>query len=38
MKLSSKMQRCGLSPMRKFNPYADKVKERGIKIYHLTIG
>ena len=38
MKLSSKMARCGLSPMRKFNPYADKVKERGIKIYHLNIG
>ena len=38
MKLSSKMKRCGLSPMRKFNPYADKVKERGIKIYHLNIG
>ena len=38
MKLSSKMQRCGLSPMRKFNPYATKVKERGVKIYHLNIG
>ena len=38
MKLSSKMERCGLSPMRKFNPYATKVKERGIKIYHLNIG
>ena len=38
MKLSSKMERCGLSPMRKFNPYADKVKEKGIKIYHLNIG
>ena len=38
MKLSSKIKRCGLSPMRKFNPYADKVKERGIKIYHLNIG
>ena len=38
MKLSSKMERCGLSPMRKFNPYADKVKEQGIKIYHLNIG
>ncbi len=38
MKLSSKMQRCGLSPMRKFNPYADKVKAGGIKIYHLNIG
>ena len=38
MKISSKMERCGLSPMRKFNPYAQKVKERGIKIYHLNIG
>ena len=38
MKLSSKMERCGLSPMRKFNPYAAKTKERGIKIYHLNIG
>ncbi len=38
MKLSSKMERCGLSPMRKFNPYAAKVKEQGIKIYHLNIG
>ena len=24
--------------MRKFNPYAQKTKERGIKIYHLNIG
>jgi len=38
MKLSSKMERCGLSPMRKFNPLADEVKARGIKIYHLNIG
>ena len=38
MKLSAKMERCGLSPMRKFNPYADKAAERGIKIYHLNIG
>ena len=38
MKLSAKMERCGLSPMRKFNPYADKATERGIKIYHLNIG
>ena len=38
MKLSSKMERCGLSPMRKFNPYAAKTLERGIKIYHLNIG
>lgn len=32
------MERCGLSPMRKFNPYAAKTVERGIKIYHLNIG
>lgn len=38
MKLSAKMERCGLSPMRKFNPYAVKAVERGIKIYHLNIG
>lgn len=38
MKLSAKMERCGLSPMRKFNPYAAKTAERGIKIYHLNIG
>ncbi len=38
MKFSSKMERCGLSPMRKFNPYADETKARGIKIYHLNIG
>ena len=38
MKLSSKMERCGLSPMRKFNPYAAAAAERGIKIYHLNIG
>lgn len=38
MKLSSKMERCGLSPMRKFNPIASEVEERGIKIYHLNIG
>ena len=38
MKLSSKMQRCGLSPMRKFNGEAASAVERGIKIYHLNIG
>ena len=38
MKLSSKMERCGLSPMRKFAGYATKAEERGIKIYHLNIG
>ena len=38
MKMSSKMQRCGLSPMRKFNTYAAKAEERGIRILHLNIG
>ena len=38
MKLSSKMERCQLSPMRKFNPYAAEAVARGIKIYHLNIG
>ena len=38
MKFSSKMERCGLSPMRKFNPYAAETVKRGIKIYHLNIG
>ena len=38
MKLSSKMARCGLSPMRKFNPLADEAEARGIKLYHLNIG
>ncbi|MBR4550126.1 MAG: pyridoxal phosphate-dependent aminotransferase [Oscillospiraceae bacterium] len=37
MKLSSKMERCGLSPMRKFNGEAAKAVERGLKIYHLNI-
>ena len=38
MKFSSKMEKCGLSPMRKFNAYADAAEKRGIKIYHLNIG
>ena len=38
MKFSSKMERCGLSPMRKFNGEAARAVERGIKIYHLNIG
>ncbi len=38
MKLSSKMARCGLSPMRKFNGEAAQAVERGINIYHLNIG
>ena len=38
MKFSSKIQKCGLSPMRKFHPYAQAAKARGINIYHLNIG
>ncbi len=38
MKVSSKMERCGLSPMRKFNGKAAKAEEAGKKIYHLNIG
>ena len=38
MKFSSKIERCGLSPMRKFAPYAEKAEKAGRKIYHLNIG
>ena len=38
MKLSSKMQRCGLSPMRKFNSFAAEAEKRGVQILHLNIG
>lgn len=38
MKFSSKIERCGLSPMRKFAPYALKAEQAGKKIYHLNIG
>jgi len=38
MKFSSKMEACGLSPMRKFAPYAAKAEKKGRRIYHLNIG
>lgn len=38
MKYSSKMEKCQLSPMRKFNGCADEAVKRGVKIYHLNIG
>ena len=38
MKFSSKIEKCGLSPMRKFGPAATAAEERGINIYHLNIG
>ena len=38
MKFSKKVQKCGLSPMRKFHPYAVAARAAGKKIYHLNIG
>ena len=38
MKLSKKVQACGLSPMRKFHPFAVDAESSGKKIYHLNIG
>lgn len=38
MKLSSRIRRCGLSPMRKFYPYEVEAVSRGVKIYHMNIG
>ena len=38
MKFSSKVEKCGLSPMRKFHPYAVEDEAKGKKIYHLNIG
>ena len=38
MKLSKRAQKCELSPMRKFHPYAVSAREKGRKIYHLNIG
>ena len=38
MEFSSKVLKCGLSPMRKFHPFAVAAQEKGRKIYHLNIG
>ena len=38
MKYSSKIEKCGLSPMRKFAPYAAEAVKNGKKVYHLNIG
>ena len=38
MKFSSKVEKCGLSPMRKFHPYAVAAEQRGKTVYHLNIG
>ena len=38
MKFSTKVEKCGLSPMRKVHPYAVAAAAAGRKIYHLNIG
>ena len=38
MKFSSKIEKCRLSPMRKFLPVELAARERGRKVYHLNIG
>ena len=38
MRFSKKIEKCGLSPIRKFAPYAAQAKQKGRKIYHLNIG
>ena len=36
--ISEKEWRCLLPSIRKLVPFADKAKEKGIKVYHLNIG
>ena len=38
MKLSQKIEKCELSPIRKFYPYVVEAQKRGIKIHFLNIG
>ncbi len=38
MRLSNRILKMEASPIRKLVPYADKAKEKGIKVYHLNIG
>ena len=38
MKFSSKIEKCGLSPMRKFYPYEVAAEAKGRKVHHLNIG
>lgn len=38
MKFSSKIEKCSLSPIRKFYPYTVEAKKQGKKIYQLNIG
>ncbi len=38
MKFSSKIEKCSLSPMRKFAAIAERADERGLNIFRLNIG
>lgn len=38
MKFSSKIEACGLSPIRKFHPYVVAAEAKGRKVLHLNIG
>lgn len=38
MRFSENVKKSGLSPMRKFHPYAVAAQARGTKLYHLNIG
>ncbi len=38
MKISINANRCESSPMRKYHPFAEAAKERGMSVYHLNIG
>ena len=38
MKFYSKIQRCELSPFRKFYPYECGAVDRGLRVHHLNIG
>ena len=38
MRLSSKIKRCELSPVRKFYPYEMAAVAKGLKVRHLNIG
>ena len=38
MKLSSKIEKCGLSPIRKFSPLVENAKKRGVRVFPLNIG